>query len=185
LLAVPACMIGVLPETSGSMWLGLVVVTMVGMGLPGLAWWLTRRMASGQRPYSRARLDAFGVPMDAVDAWLADHTALPELRRWSVRQAAFGGRAADDLSLRPVIQQLAAALLAGDLNSDVGGWSGWALAAAGGAELIVAAVACLVAGHVVSWLIEPAVFGAAALTAGLIRPRLLRSRLERAVRLNT
>jgi hypothetical protein len=167
------------------MWPGLIVVTVIGIGLPGLAWWLTRRMASGKPPYSRSRMDAFGAPMDAVDAWLEDHSALPALRRWNVRQAVFGGRVADEQSLRPVAQQLAAALLAGQVNSDIGGWSGWALAVAGGSEVIFAIAACLVAGRVIPSLVSVAVYGAVALTAGLIRPRLLRSRLERAVRLNT
>lgn len=178
-------MIGVLPGTTVIMWVGLIVVTVIGTVLPGAAWWLTRRMASGRPPYSRTRMDAFGAPMDAVEAWLADHTALPALRRWSIRQAVFGGRVADEQSLRPVAQQLAVALLAGEINSDIQGWSGWALAVVGGSEVIFAVVACLVAGRVVPWLVAPAAYGAVALTAGLIRPRLLRSRLERAVRLNT
>jgi hypothetical protein len=129
-------------------------------------------------------MDAFGAPMDAIDTWLADHTDLPALRRWSVRQAALGGRAANDESLRPVARELASELLAGQVRSDLGGWSGWALAAAGGSAVIFALAVCLVVGHVVPWLLPAAIFGALPLTTGLIRPKLLRHRLEQAMRLN-
>jgi hypothetical protein len=166
------------------MWPGLAIVTVIGVGLPLLAWWLTRRMETAKPPYSRRRMDAFGAPMDAIDAWLADHTQLPALRRWNVRQAVLGGRAANEESLRPVAHDLASELLAGRVKSDIGGWSGWALAAAGGSEVIFALAACLIAGHVVPWLVGPAIYGLLALIAGLIRPKLLRHRLEQAMRLN-
>src|ERR1039457_3792241 len=89
-------------------------------------------MEPAKRPYSRRRTDAFGAPMDAIDAWLADHTQIPALRRWNVRQAVLGRRAAKEQSLRPVAHDLASELLAGRVKSDIGGWSGWGLAAAGG-----------------------------------------------------
>jgi hypothetical protein len=167
------------------LWQALIIVTVIGIGLPASAWWFTRRMASAKAPYSRTRMDAFGAPMDAVDAWFTDHTALPAVRRWNVRQAVFGGRVAEEQSLRPIAHQLATALLAGQVKSDVEGWSGWALAAAGGAEVIFAIAACLVVGHVVPWLVSSGAYGVVALAAGLVRPKLLRHRLERAVRLNT
>jgi len=166
------------------MWQGLVIVTVIGVGLPVSVWWLTRRMAAAKPPYSGRRMDACGAPMDAIDAWLADHTELPALRRWNVRQAVLGGRAAKEESLRPVAHELASELLAGQVKSDIGGWSGWALAAAGGSEMIFALAVYLVMGHVVPWLVSPAIYGALALTAGLIRPKLLRHRLEQAMRLN-
>jgi hypothetical protein len=166
------------------MWKGLAIVTVIGVGLPVSIWWLTRRVAAAKPPYSGRRMDAFGAPMDAIDAWLADHTELPALRRWNVRQAVLGGRAAKEESLRPVAHELASELLAGQVKSDIGGWSGWALAAAGGSEMIFALAVYLVVGHVVPWLVSPAIYGALALTAGLIRPRLLRHRLEQAMRLN-
>src|ERR1022692_1629369 len=89
------------------MWPGLAIVTVIGVGLPLLAWWLTRRMETAKPPYSRRRMDAFGAPMDVIDAWLADHAQLPALRRWNVRQAVLGGRAANEESLRPVAHDLA------------------------------------------------------------------------------
>jgi hypothetical protein len=95
------------------MWQGLAIVTVIGVGLPVSVWWLTRRMAAAKPPYSGRRMDAFGAPMDAIDAWLADHTELPALRRWNVRQAVLGGRAAREESLRPVAHELASELLAG------------------------------------------------------------------------
>jgi hypothetical protein len=166
------------------MWQGLAIVTVIGVGLPVSVWWLTRRMAAAKPPYSGRRMDAFGAPMDAIDAWLADHTELPALRRWNVRKAVLGGRAAKEESLRPVAHELASELLAGQVKSDIGGWSGWALAAAGGSEMIFALAVYLVVGHVVPWLVSPAIYGALALTAGLIRPKLMRHRLEQAMRLN-
>ncbi len=175
---------GVPAGSTRRVWLGLVIVAVIGVGLPVSAWWLTRRMAAAKPPYSGRRMDAFGAPMDAIDVWLADHTDLPALRRWSVRQAVLGGRAANDESLRPVAGELASELLAGRVRSDIGGWSGWALAAAGGSAVIFAFAVRLVVGHVVPWLLPAAIFGALPLTAGLIRPKLLRHRLEQAMRLN-
>lgn len=165
-------------------WQGLAIVTVIGVGLPVSVWWLTRRMAAAKPPYSRRRMDAFGAPMDPIDAWLADHTELPAMRRWGVRQAVLGGRAVNEESLRPVASELASGILAGQVKSDIGGWSGWALAAAGGSEVIFVVAVYLAVGHVVPWLASPAIYGVLALTAGLIRPKLLRHRLEQAVRLN-
>lgn len=167
------------------MWLGLAFVTVVGVGVPVLAWWLTGRMARGKRPYSGRRVDAFGALLDPIDRWLADHTEVPALQRWRVRQAVLGGRAAQDESLRPVARELASELLAGQVKSDLRGWGGRALALAGGSELVFALVVYLVTGHVEPWLVSPALYGVLALTVGLARPRLLRHRVDRAMRLNT
>ena len=169
---------------TGRIWPGLAIVTVIGVGLPVSVWWLTHRMAAARPPYSGRRMDAFGAPMDAIDAWLADHAELPALRRWSVRQTVLGGRAAHEQSLRPVARELASELLAGQVTSDIGGWPRWALAAAGGSGVIFAVAACLAVGHVVPWLVPPAIYGVLALTAGLIRPKLLRHRLGQAMRLN-
>jgi hypothetical protein len=84
------------------MWYGLALVTMIGVGLPVCAWWLTGRMARAKAPYSRRRIDAFGAPLDAIDVWFADHTDLPALRRWKVRTAVLSGKAVNEESLRPV-----------------------------------------------------------------------------------
>ena len=52
----------------------LVIIAVLGIVLPGSAWWLASRHASAGPPYSRARRDAFGAFMDPVDAWFTDHT---------------------------------------------------------------------------------------------------------------
>jgi hypothetical protein len=166
------------------LWPVVVIITTMGVALPVSLWWLTRRMASAKPPYARARMDAFGVPMDPVDTWFADHGALPALPRLSVRTAVFGGQGVDDESLRPVAHRLAAELLTGRLRSQVSGWPWRALAAVGAIELIVATVLCMTTGHVQPWLASPGLYGVFALSLGLLRPRLLRRRLERSLRLN-
>ena len=122
--------------------------------------------------------------MDPVDAWFADHTELPSLQRLSVRTAVFRGQAVDDESLRPVARHLAAGLLSGGLTSQVGGWSWLVLAAVGAVELIAFAALWLVSGHPQARFADLVLFGVFALSMGLLRPRLLRHRLARAIRLN-
>ena len=165
-------------------WLVLAIVTVMGVVLPASLWWLASRQASARPPYSRARRDAFGARMDPVDAWFADHAGLPALKRLSVRTAVFRGEAVGDESLRPVARRLAAELLSGELASQVGGWSWLVLAAVGAVELIGFAAVCLVSGHVPPEAVSPGFNGVLALSVGLLRPRLLRHRLERSMRLN-
>ena len=167
------------------LWAVLLIVTLLGVALPALLWWLTSRMTSARPPYARRRRDTFGFPMDAVDAWFADHAELPALRRLSVRSAVFDGRAVDDESLRPVAHRLAADLLAGRIRSEVSGWASRVLVGAGAAEMIITGVLCLLSGHVLPWLVSPASYGVLLITLGLVRPRLLRRRLERSLQLNT
>jgi hypothetical protein len=59
------------------------------------------------------------------------------------------------------------------------------LAAFGAVELILIAVLYLTTGHLQPWLASPGMYGAFALTVGVLRPRLLRRRLEQSLRLNT
>ena len=167
------------------LWVLLVFIAALGVVLPSSAWWLASRMASARPPYSRARRDAFGALMDPVDAWFADHTELRSLQRLNVRTAVFSGQAVDDESLRPVARRLAAELLTGGLTSQVGGSSWLILAAVGAAELVAFAALWLVSGHARASYVNLVVFGGFALGMGLLRPRLLRHRLERAMRLNT
>src|ERR1035438_1525055 len=167
------------------LWPVVVIITVMGVALPASLWWLSARMASAKRPYAHARMDAFGVPMDPVDTWFADHAELPALRRLSVRTAVFGGRAVDDESLRPVARGLAAEVLSGSLRSQVSGWPWRVLAAFGAVELILVAVLYLTTGHLQPWLASPGMYGVFALTVGLLRPRLLRRRLEQSLRLNS
>ena len=161
-----------------------LIIAVLGVALPGALWWLMTRMASARPPYARTRMDAFGVPMDPVDTWFADHAELPALRRLHVRTAVFGGRAVDEESLRPVARRLAAELLAGGIKSEAVGRTARALPVAAAVELVVAAVLCLVSGHVLPWLVVPGLYGVLTLILGLLRPRLLRRRLERAQQLN-
>lgn len=162
----------------------VLLIIAVLVVLPALLWWLMNRMASARPPYARTRMDAFGVPMDPVDTWFADPAELPALRRRDVRTAVFGGRAVGEESLRPAARRLAADLLAGRIRSGVGGRTAHAPPAAAAVELIVAAVLCLVSGHVLPWLVAPGLYGVLTLILGLLRPRLLRRRLERALQLN-
>jgi hypothetical protein len=162
----------------------LLIIVVMGVVLPGALWWLTNRMASARPPYARTRMDAFGVPMDPIDTWFADHAELPALRRLDVRTAVFGGRTVDEESLRPVARRLAAELLAGRIRSEADGRTARALSVAAAVELIVAAVLCLVSGHILPWLVAPGLYGVLTLILGLLQPRLLRRRLERALQIN-
>jgi hypothetical protein len=167
------------------LWPVLVIIAVLGIVLPAAVWWLASRLASARPPYSRARRDAFGCLMDPVDAWFADHTELPSLQRHSVRTAVFRGQAVDDESLRPVARHLAGELLSGGLTSQVGGWSWLVLAAVGAVELMAFAANWLISGQPQSRFASLVVFGVLALSMGLLRPRLLRRRVARALRLNT
>ena len=162
----------------------LVIIAVLGVVLPAAVWWLASRQASARPPYSRARRDVFGALMDPVDAWLVDHAELPSLQRLSVRTAVFGGDAVHDESLRPVARRLAAELLSGGLRSQVGGWSWLVLAAVGAAEVLAFAALWLVSGHPQARFASLVFSGVFALSMGLLRPRLVRHRLERAMRLN-
>jgi hypothetical protein len=75
-------------------------------------------------------------------------------------------------------------LLEGQVKSAISGWPRWALVAAGGSEVIFALAVCLVAGHIVPWIVSPVSYGVLALTAGLIYPKLQRRRLTQAMQLN-
>lgn len=167
------------------LWPILVIIVVFGVVLPAAVWWLASRQASARPPYSRARRDAFGSLMDPVDTWFADHTKLTSLQRLSVRTAVFRGQAVDDDSLRPVARHLAAELLSGGLTSQVGGWSWLVLAVVGAVELVAFAAIWLLSGHLQARFASLLVSGVFAFSMGLLRPRLLRLRLARAMRLNT
>ena len=162
----------------------LLIIVVMGVVVPGALWWLTNRMMSARPPYARTRMDQFGVPMDPVDTWFADHAELPALRRLNVRTAVFSGRAVDEESLRPVAHRLAAELLAGRIRSEADGRAVRALSVAAIVELIVAAVLCLLSGQVLPWLVVPGLYGVLMLILAPLRPRLVRRRLERALQLN-
>jgi hypothetical protein len=51
-------------------------------------------------------------------------------------------------------------------------------------ELILTAVLGLITGHALPWLVTPGVYGLLGISLGLLRPRLLRRRVERSLRLN-
>ena len=90
----------------------------------------------------------------------------------------------EEESLRPLARRLAPELLTARIRSEAGGRTARAVPVAGAVELIVAAVLCLVSGHVLPWLVVPGRYGVLMLIVGLLQPRLLRRRLERARQLN-
>lgn len=51
-------------------------------------------------------------------------------------------------------------------------------------ELILTAVLGLITGHALPWLVTPGVYGLLGISLGLLRPRLLRRRVEHSLRLN-
>ena len=171
--------------STAPVWRIWTIVGLYGVGLPVAAWWFMQRMASAKPPYSRRRMDAFGAPVDAVDAWLIDQYHLPAVRRWSVRRAVFGGKEVPEESLRPVARELASEILAGRVASGYEYRSGWALAGAAGSAVIFALAVFVITGHVRPWLVSPAIVGLLTVVAGLAGPKLVHHRLERAKRLNT
>jgi hypothetical protein len=84
----------------------LVLVVVIGVGLPAGAWALTRKLPP-PRPGNR-----LGVGYDSVDKWLLNRYQLPPHDRWRVRAAVSHGDRVNDRRLAPVAYELAADLLA-------------------------------------------------------------------------
>jgi|SRR5215467_3426954 len=84
----------------------LVVVVIIGVGLPVDALAVTRRPPP-PRPGNR-----LGVGYDPIDKWLLDRYQLPPHDRWQVRGAVFGGHKVSDAWLAGTAHGLAADLLA-------------------------------------------------------------------------
>jgi hypothetical protein len=84
----------------------LVVVAVIGIGLPVGAWAVVRRLPP-PRPVSR-----FGVGYGQADKWLLNRYQLPPRDRWRVREAVLQGRQVGDPDLEPAAHGLASDLLA-------------------------------------------------------------------------
>jgi hypothetical protein len=84
----------------------LVLVVVIGIGLPVGAWAVTLRLPP-PRPVSR-----LGVGYDRTDKWLLTRYQLPPHDRWRVREAVLGGRRVNDAGLEHAAHGLAADLLA-------------------------------------------------------------------------
>ena len=72
----------------------LVLVVVIGVGLPMAAWSITRR-----RPSARQAVNRRGAGYDSIDRWLLDQYQLPPHERWRVREAVFAGRQVNDATL--------------------------------------------------------------------------------------
>lgn len=87
-------------------WALLLLVAVIGAGLPVSAWAVTRRLPP-PRPGNR-----LGVGYDSVDKWLLNRYQLPPHDRWQVREAVFRGDQVNDPRLTRAAHELAADLLA-------------------------------------------------------------------------
>lgn len=85
----------------------LVLVVVIGVGLPVAAWSITRLLP----PPSPARRPGRGY--DGIDRWLADRYRLAWRDRSRVRTAVFQGRQVEEPHLAPAAHGLAAQVLAG------------------------------------------------------------------------
>ncbi len=166
--------------STAPVWRIWTIVGLYGVGLPVAAWWFMQRMASAKPPYSRRRMDAFGAPVDAVDAWLIDQYHLPAVRRWSVRRAVFGGSkpspSSPASSPSPAMHAYSPAAIT--------------LPEREHRQLpthtqTARPLTFVITGHVGPWLVSPAIVGLLTVVAGLAGPKLVHHRLERAKRLNT
>jgi hypothetical protein len=84
----------------------LVVVVVIGVGLPVGAWAVTRKLPP-PRPGNR-----LGVGYDSIDKWLLNRYQLPPHDRWRVREAVLGGHKVSDPRLAGAAHGLAADVLA-------------------------------------------------------------------------
>lgn len=85
----------------------LALIAVIGVGLPLIAWAVTRRLPP-PRPGNR-----LGVGYDSVDKWLLTRHQLLPHDRWRVREAVFHGDQVNDPALAGIAHELAARLLAG------------------------------------------------------------------------
>lgn len=83
----------------------LVLVAVIAIGLPLVAWWLNRDL--------RPPKQLLGGPIPGVpaDRWLFDHFQLGVVDRSRVREAVFAGQALSDPALRRAACALAARML--------------------------------------------------------------------------
>jgi hypothetical protein len=96
-----------------------VLVAGIGVGLPAVAWWLSRGARS-------VPLSVPGRRADPIDRWLFDRYGLGVLDRWQVREALAQGRRPGQPLLGEAADGLAAEVLSGRLHGPrAWRWLGW------------------------------------------------------------
>jgi hypothetical protein len=96
-----------------------VLVAGIGVGLPAVAWWLSRGARS-------VPLSVPGRRADPIDRWLFDRYGLGVLDRWQVREALTQGRRPGQPLLGEAADGLAAEVLSGRLHGPrAWRWLGW------------------------------------------------------------
>lgn len=83
----------------------LVLVVVIGAGLPVGAWAVTRKLPPPRR------WNSLGVGFDSIDKWLLARYQLAPHDRWRVREAVLKGRAVNDGRLADAVHGLADDLL--------------------------------------------------------------------------
>ena len=163
----------------------VVVIVVAGVGLPFIAWGLSRS-ADKRRPPS---INGLGPPSDAVDGWLIEHYGLPARQRWQVRDAVISGQAVRDQSLRAAAHELADCALRGELRLGRG-------LRIGATVMVVEGVVGIALGVTVALLLAsssalgivagiiPAALGARFMARGLATLKRIRQGAERAYQLN-
>jgi hypothetical protein len=102
-----------------------VLVAGIGVGLPAVAWWLSRGARS-------VPLSVPGRRADPIDRWLFDRYGLGVLDRWQVREALAQGRRPGQPLLGEAADGLAAEVLSGRLQGPRAlRWLGWCFVAYG------------------------------------------------------
>lgn len=96
-----------------------MLVAGIGVGLPAVAWWLSRGARS-------VPLSVPGRRADPIDRWLFDRYGLGVLDRWQVREALAQGRRPGQPLLGEAADGLAAEVLSGRLHGPrAWRWLGW------------------------------------------------------------
>src|SRR5260370_14002343 len=89
----------------------LALVVVIGVGLPMIAWFITRRLPPPRRVVGR-----LGVGYDGIDRWLLDRYQLAPQDRRRVRTAVFSGRRISDPGLARAARGLAAQAVSGGVR---------------------------------------------------------------------
>src|SRR5215470_20128145 len=89
----------------------LAVIVLLGVGLPIVAWRVSRHLGPRLQP-----VGGVGPPTDRVDKWLLEQHGLPALQRRQVRDAVISGRMMHDPALKHATRELAGTALRGELK---------------------------------------------------------------------
>ncbi len=157
----------------------LVIIVVIGAGLPFAAWRLGRQAEMGRQP----SVHGLGPPADAVDKWLIDEHRLPAPQRWQVRDAVLYGRTVRDPALRHAAHELAACVLRGELRLGRGIRVTGSVLVVEGAGLIGLGIAVMAAWGSPAG-IAPIPFGVWYLARGVASLRRIRRGPGRAYQLN-